>query len=304
MDDHRVRMAAFEWLAREVELSGDTLDWSTLANGFRLDGQRVPLVSQQGIFKPAVLPEIPLSIRTAVGGPYDDAFGADDLLRYKYRGSDPQHRDNVGLRQAMRRQVPLVYFHGIVKGKYLAVWPVFIVGDDPGSLTFIVAADDRHQLIRVREAGEGTVVPLDADAEARRRYITSAVRSRLHQRGFRERVLEAYRQQCALCRLRHQELLDAAHIIPDGEEGGEPTVRNGIALCKLHHAAFDRAFLGIRPDYIIEVRPSIMQEIDGPMLKHGLQGLHHTRILHPWSPAERPDPELLDRRYQRFREAC
>ena len=40
----------------------------------------------------------------------------------------------------------------------------------------------------------------------------------------------------ALCRLRHQELLDAAHITPDGDAEGEPVISNGVALCKLHHA--------------------------------------------------------------------
>ena len=47
---------------------------------------------------------------------------------YRYRGSNPNHRDNVGLREAMKRQVPLIYFHSIVKGKYLAVLPVFLFG--------------------------------------------------------------------------------------------------------------------------------------------------------------------------------
>jgi len=125
----------------------------------------------------------------------------------------------------------------------------------------------------------------------------------LHQRKFRERVLDAYREQCALCRLRHSELLDAAHIIPDGEPGGEPVVENGIALCKLHHAAFDGFFLGIRPDYVVEVRSDILLEDDGPMLRHGLQGLHGARILLPRSKKSRPSADRLEVRYDRFLEA-
>jgi len=35
---------------------------------------------------------------------------------------------------AMFRKVPLIYFHGVVPGRYLAVWPVFIVGDEPENL--------------------------------------------------------------------------------------------------------------------------------------------------------------------------
>ena len=60
--DHRVRLAAFEWLDRQVHAHGEELPWSLLAHGFELNGERVRLVSQQGIFKPRLLPEIPLSI--------------------------------------------------------------------------------------------------------------------------------------------------------------------------------------------------------------------------------------------------
>ncbi len=317
--DARVRLAAFRWLEEHVSVRGDVLPWSLLLQGFTFEGQRVPLLSQQGIFKPAVLPEIPLSIRTSAAGPYDDHFGDDDLLRYAYRGSDLAHRDNVGLRKAMQSRVPLVYFHGVVKGLYLVVWPVYIVGDDPGSLLFTVAADDWHlSAKKLVSRIEGPVerdssaypipgpAPSAAEAaedDARRHYITSAVRQRLHQRGFRERVLEAYREHCALCRLRHRELLDAAHIVPDGEEGGEPVVVNGLALCKLHHAAFDAKLVGIRPDYVVEVHPKILEERDGPMLRHGLQGIHRTRLYLPRSSKRRPDPDRLRWRYERFREA-
>ena len=56
---------------------------------------------------------------------------------------------------------------------------------------------------------------------------------------------------------RKEELLEAAHIIPDVEPDGEPIVKNGISLCKFHHAAFDRLLQGVRPDYVIEVREDI-----------------------------------------------
>jgi putative restriction endonuclease len=103
--------------------------------------------------------------------------------------------------------------------------------------------------------------------------------------------------------LGHEELLDAAHIIPDGEPGGDPIIPNGLALCKLHHAAFDRQFLAIRPDYIIEIRADILREKDGPMLVHGLKEMHDKRIILPKVVRERPSPALLERRYERFRSA-
>jgi putative restriction endonuclease len=101
IQDSRVRSAAFKWLAEQVALHGDVLPRNLLAEGFMIDGNRVPLLGPQGIFKPKVLSDIPLSITTAPGGPYDDAFGQDGLLRYRYRGNNPEHRDNQGLRQAV-----------------------------------------------------------------------------------------------------------------------------------------------------------------------------------------------------------
>jgi putative restriction endonuclease len=302
--DTEVRMAAFNWLSSQQKEFEDVIPRQILANGFEFRKQRVPLLGPQGIFKPRIIPEIPLSITTSPKSPYDDSFGAEGFLLYRYRGTDPQHHENVGLRKALLQKIPLIYFHGVVPGKYLAVWPVFIVGDNPDQLTFQVAVDDLAYISRREDGLSGQNIIRDSENEARRVYITASVRSRLHQRGFRERVLTAYREQCAFCRLRHRELLDAAHIIPDSEPGGEPTVNNGIALCKLHHAAFDKFFIGIRPDYVIIIRKDILIETDGPMLRHGLQGLHNTPLYVPKRRELKPATELLDRRWQRFRDVA
>jgi len=271
-----------------------------LQKGFIHNGHRVPLLGPQGIFKPKIIPEIPLSITTSPKSPYDDRFGNDGFLLYRYRGTDPVHHENVGLRKAFSKRTPLIYFHGVVPGKYLAVWPVYIIDDQPNKLAFKVAVDDMTYLDRIRGGTHDTGMVSYENIDSRRAYITSEVRQRLHQRGFRERVLSAYKDQCALCRLRHRELLDAAHIIPDNEPDGKPVVKNGIALCKLHHAAFDSFFIGIRPDFKVVVRLDVLGETDGPMLRHGLQRLHNTRMLIPRKIDLRPNPGLLERRWERF----
>ena len=190
------------------------------------------------------------------------------------------------------------FFFGLVPARYLPAWPVFVVGDDPGRLTFTIQLDDTavldfEEIVSPAESTHGLV------GEERRRYVTSEFQFRVHQRSFRERVLRAYQTQCAVCRLRHRELLEAAHILSD-KEGKDPIVPNGLSLCKLHHAAYDKHFVGVRPDGIIEVRRSILEEQDGPMLLHGLKRLHQTRIYRPRSAANRPDPELLEIRYASF----
>jgi putative restriction endonuclease len=297
--DQPVRAAVFDWLTEQRGQFGEALARTDLES-FTLDGRRVPLVGPQGIFKPRVC-ELPLSITTVAGGPYADTFDErTGTLRYAYRGTDPGHRDNVGLRRAMAGRVPLVYFHGVRPGVYVAAYPVFVVRDDPARLTFSMQVDDISAAF-VGASYDHLVA--DDRAAARRAYVTRTIRQRVHQVAFRERVIRAYLERCALCSLRHQELLDAAHIIPDRDPEGEPLVSNGVALCKLHHAAFDRFFFAIRPDYSIEVRRSILDEHDGPMLVVGLQRIHEQQILLPRRPVDRPDPSRLERRYLEFLQA-
>ena len=219
--DIAIRKETFHWLESQVRIHGEVLPRPVLQQGFDFEGKQIRLVGPQGIFKPRHM-ELPISITTVPSGPYDDEFSYDGLLLYRYRGTDPSHRDNVGLRRAMQIAAPLVYFHRILSGKYLAAWPVFIVVDNPSQLTFSVAVDE-HETRKVSVfSGVREGCHQQPEDIFRRSYATREFRQRLHQSSFRERVLRAYRDQCALCRLRHRELLDAAHILPDAEPGGEP----------------------------------------------------------------------------------
>ena len=94
-----------------------------------------------------------------------------------------------------------------------------------------------------------------------------------------------------------------AHILPDWHPRGEPVVPNGLALCKLHHAAFDGHLLGVRPDLTVELRLDVLREPDGPMLKYGLQGFQDARLQLPRDPALRPNLEFVKLRYGMFRKA-
>jgi len=295
--NQQIRTAAFNWLNKQIEMHGDVLSRELLRKGFEFKNTRIPLVSPQGIFKPKEM-ELPLTITTTPKGPYDDSFNYEDQLLYKYRGTDPYHRDNVGLREVMKREHPLIYFHGIIPGRYLAIFPVYIIEDNPQNLSFTVVADEK---VINPESEESDFVGVKD--EGRRSYITRQVRQRMHQRGFRERILQAYRSQCAFCNLKHRELLDAAHIIPDGEPEGTPSVDNGIALCKIHHSAFDQYIIGVTPDFQIKIRTDILHEIDGPMLTYGFQKLHNQNLILPKSKTSWPDREKLDRRHQRFLQA-
>ena len=68
-------------------------------------------------------------------------------------------------------------------------------------------------------------------------------------------------------------------------------------------AAFDANIIGVRPDFAVEVRRDVLDEIDGPMLRHGLQGVHGVHIWTPRASELRPTPARLEERYELFRRA-
>jgi len=276
--------------------TAELVDYQWLTT-FTYEAQRIPLTDRQrGIRKPATM-SAALSMRTVYTPPgstppYADAEGQDGLLRYKYRGDNPAHPENVALRRAFHDGLPLMWFVGVAQGVYQPIYPVWIVGDEPDHLQFVVALDEGQRLV-----GAEPTVEL-------RSYVERLNKVRLHQPMFRARVLQAYATRCAVCALRHGELLDAAHIIADGQPHGEPIVPNGLSLCKIHHTAFDRNILGIRPDLTIQIRRDVLEEIDGPMLRHGLQEMNDRRLLAlPRARDAQPDRARLEERYQAFTRA-
>ncbi|MBN1523594.1 MAG: HNH endonuclease [Spirochaetales bacterium] len=289
----------FLWLKQQEASNGGVFERTILAGGFEYKGTIVTLTGPTGIWIPKGF-EVPVSITTTKGGPYNDDFSDDGILNYRYRGADPYHRDNRALREAFKRQTPLVYFYAIKKGKYQAVYPVQIISDNPGQLC-IEAAIDPALLHKVHK---DISLPFDTLGEENifsvRRYLTRTTKVRLHQAAFREYVLDAYNRSCTICRLQHPELLDAAHIIPDAEEGGEPVVPNGLSLCKIHHSAYDQNIIGITPDYDLRVRGDILDEIDGPMLEYGLKAVEGQKIILPNRKQDYPDKDRLAKRFEEF----
>ncbi len=300
MEDE-IRSTAFAWLEEKTNLHGDTLPRSILEAGFYYNGKRVTLIGPSGIWKPKIFEAIPISITSTVKGPYNDEFSPDGLLIYRYRGTDPNHPDNVSLREAMRTRTPLVYFYGVVPGRYLPIWPVFIIQDNPEQLHCFVAIDPAYAL-RDNENLENEISASwnYNSSLSVRRYVMVYTQQRLHQTSFRERVIAAYREKCSLCSLKHRELLDAAHIIPDSEKGGDPIIQNGLSMCKIHHAAFDNNIIGISPDYTVKIRGDILEEIDGPMLRYGLQEMHNNKLILPSKRKDWPDQERLEIRYSKY----
>ena len=58
--------------------------------------------------------------------------------------------------------------------------------------------------------------------------------------------------------------------------------------------------LGISPDYEVRVDARLLEEVDGPMLRHGLQEMHATTLTLPHRRPDRPDRDRLEERFATF----
>lgn len=300
--DEAMRRAAFEHV-RQLGSAKDHVTSSELAAGFEFEGKRIPLVNpQRGIFKPRQMRFL-LSIRTVFPKPgariwYDDQrhvhrqlYESKDFVDYAFMGSDPDAADNRWLREACEQRIPIIYFIGCAPGQFAPVVPSYI------------AEWDRHALKASVGFGYPSTFAEDRfpDSQLARRYAMRSVQQRLHQAAFRQAVISAYEGRCALSGLPESLLLDAAHIVSDGDEAlGQPIVPNGIPLSKLHHAAFDSHLIGIDPDFRLHVSERLLQQRDGPLLE-AIKGLDGRTIRLPLRECDRPDRDRLAMRFDIFR---
>ncbi|MGI8731533.1 MAG: HNH endonuclease [Solirubrobacteraceae bacterium] len=304
----RTAIAAVREFSRRFD---DIIPVAVLREGFVFAGERISLGSfYSGIFRPRQMRgPAALTITTAPpkltrDAPYEDGFDEhSEAFVYHYRsprGATPAalraaEVDNEALRAAAAQAVALIYFHGVAPGQYTAIAPAFVVRDD--------AERRRVELQAALPVADTTSAGLTSGEDIRR-YATRDAVVRLHQHRFRSLVLRAYQGKCAVCALREADLLQAAHIVEDRDPRGVATVINGIALCAIHHLAYDRNLMGIDPRGGVHVSQRLLHEHDGPMLRTGLQGFHGAAILQPRRRDERPDPDRLELRYDAFRQAA
>jgi len=286
-DQMDIRLAAFAWLDEKL-FSGQYEFRRKELRSFSIDSISMPLVdAQKGIWNPSTFSST-LSIVSMLKSRYEDRGRDEDgFLSYNYRADGI---DNNKLRVAHDQQDPLLYFREVHDGSYVANYPVYVAADDRENETFLIALDES-----LRFFGDPLHMTIDE-----RRYANRIAKVRLHQPLFRARVMRAYAASCAICRLKHLDLLDAAHIISDGDADGSVAVTNGLALCKIHHAAYDRNLLGITPDYVVKIDAALLDEIDGPMLRHGLQDMNNSRLTLPTRKSDRPSQDALAQRFQEF----
>ena len=184
------------------------------------------------------------------------------------------------------------------------VCPSYIDGEDPlpsleraaGLSTSVVP-----ELPPPDEIGEEDITVRTASASEWRQSRTRGASGR----RFSKRVRVAYGNRCAFCGVRLAGIsglasgIDAAHILAWSAYDLD-VVRNGIALCKTHHWAFDASILV--PTYesgIYRMRfTNVAQALDEDARRHlGADGDAIPTERLPADPRERPDPRYLERLY-------
>ena len=101
--------------------------------------------------------------------------------------------------------------------------------------------------------------PINYNPFIRNRKVSKITKEiALRKRGFRQAVIEAYNFKCAVCGIKIYSPdtlsweVEAAHIVPR-RVMGKDDLWNGMALCHLHHWAFDVGWFTLLDDYKVIV---------------------------------------------------
>ena len=130
------------------------------------------------------------------------------------------------------------------------------------------------------------------NADAGARYgAPQLVRPRLGQGTFRYALEQAY-GQCAVTGEHSLPALDAAHIVPFGEDAAGHTLENGLLLRADVHRLFDRGYVTVTRDYEFRVSRRLREDYDNGKVYYQHDG---QTIWTPGAPYPKPDPERLDR---------
>jgi len=134
-----------------------------------------------------------------------------------------------------------------------------------------------------------------AEVSEPRRITIASVRRVLRDNSFKDRVLNAYSHQCAMCGLQ-LDLVEAAHIVPVAHPRSTDETSNGIALCTLHHKAYDKALVTVNSQYkvlVSETRMDYLVEIRHDQGREEFISELRPLVVLPPDARDRANPEYL-----------
>ena len=180
-------------------------------------------------------------------------------------------------------------------------------------LNYVRSADALHRygsdtqtmslLERAAEAQEITEHDIEGLVRERQTIVTTVSRYS-RDASFRQQVLNAYENRCAITRAQLK-LVDAAHIIPVPSERSSEHVTNGIAVSPTMHRAFDNGLIYLEQDYIMKLNEERVNELNNENLNAGLNQMRNMLQGRIHLPADRnqwPNPQFIieANRYRRI----
>jgi len=112
--------------------------------------------------------------------------------------------------------------------------------------------------------------------------------------AFRRLVVRSYLERCCVCGMKLVtssgiSIIDAAHILPFSKFHNDD-LRNGLALCKIHHWLFDRGIISVDQHYQTIVSPSIENEEP----EKAITEFAKKEIILPYEAKRYPSPVALE----------
>lgn len=118
-----------------------------------------------------------------------------------------------------------------------------------------------------------------------------AIMTRRGQSKFRNSLLKAYGETCAISGCKVAQLLEAAHIRPHAEKPNY-SVTNGILLRADLHTLFDLGLLALNAQLRVELAPAL--------LSSEYRKLEGKKIRRSLLPSDTPNKDALEQRYRDF----
>lgn len=104
----------------------------------------------------------------------------------------------------------------------------------------------------------------------KRKYAVIETKKALRANDFARRVLGAYGHRCAMCDVQLK-LIEGAHILPVGHEDSKDTTNNGVALCALHHRAYDRGLVTFDTKFMTHQNAKLIKKLKAEDRAGGLK---------------------------------
>lgn len=136
---------------------------------------------------------------------------------------------------------------------------------------------------------------IDAEVDEKRRFAIRATRRALRAMDFAGRVLGAYGHRCAMCGVQLG-LIDGAHILPAAQPASTDQTSNGVALCALHHRAYDRSLVTFDADLTIHLNVNRIAALRASDRIEGLKRFEKAlrpMLIVPPDKRDRPAPPMV-----------